>query len=144
MADDKKADDKKKDDNRIKILVVDDEKMLLKAFSQLMLIKRDKYKAGFFTKPKEAIEEVKSHPDRYHVILTDINMPDMDGIQFVETIRSLPCTLPIVFMTGFNSPEIQERIKKLDKVVLLEKPFQLQNIMEEVIRPLVEKDRAAS
>jgi CheY-like chemotaxis protein len=125
------------DKDRIKILVLDDEKMILNAFHSLMMQKRDQYKAGFFIKPEDAIEEIKNHPDRYHIIMSDINMPGMDGIEFVQTIRKIPCDLPIVFMTGYNSPEVQERIKKLDKVTLLEKPFQLKKVLEQIVPQLL-------
>ena len=64
-------------------------------------------------------------------------MPDMDGIQFVEAVRDVRADLPIVFMTGLSSPEMREKVLKFEKVVFLEKPFQLESILSETIPNLL-------
>ena len=123
--------------NKIKILVVDDEELILKAFSRLMLNSRDKYDPEFFLSPEKALKAVSSNPDRYQVILTDIRMPHMNGIQFAKEVKILCPDLPVVFMTGFSSPQLKEKAVELKKVIYLEKPFPLISVLDETIPNLL-------
>lgn len=125
---------------KIRLLVLDDEEMMLKAFNRLMVTAQDRYEPEFFSKPEKALEAVKNNPGRYHVVLTDIRMPDMSGMEFVRAVRDCQPDLPIVFMTGFFSQEVKEQALSLKKVVFLEKPFQLLEVLNETIPQLLQKE----
>lgn len=137
---DDKKEQQKTEDNRVRILVVDDEEVILKAFSRLMLSKKNQYKPSFYSQPREALNAIKADPKRYHIVITDIRMPDMDGLTFVESIRQIQDDLPIILMTGLPSPELEEKVKKFKKIVLLYKPFQLLSILEKTIPSLLAAD----
>ena len=122
---------------KIKLLVLDDEEALLRAFAQLMESERHRYDAEFFTDSNQALEAVTSDPGRYQVILTDIRMPHLDGLKFLETVKSVLPDLPVVIMTGYSSPETKKRVLVFKKVVFLEKPFQLSALLNETIPKLL-------
>src|SRR5689334_1277718 len=89
----------------IKVLVVDDEEDIL-ALTKLML---DLFEAEVITSPTaaEGLEQVQvQRPD---IIISDISMPEMDGYQFIHSVRSLPPDkgghTPALALTAFDSPQ---------------------------------------
>ncbi len=61
----------------------------------------------------EAVELFSKNPDRYHLILMDIQMPEMDGFEAARCIRALPfekaCRVPIVSMSSNAMPDDEEK-----------------------------------
>lgn len=78
---------------KYKILFVDDDKALIKMLSQYFLIKGYEIRAAL--SGLEAIEKVKEKPD---IILLDINMPGMDGVEVCKKIRD-KISSPIIFLS---------------------------------------------
>ena len=62
-----------------------------------------------------------------HVLLLDLNMPDMDGFKFIKTIRDHKffSTLPIVVMTGLSVQEILDRGGLPEDIPVLHKPIDM-------------------
>jgi len=77
----------------------------------------------------------------YNLVLTDINMPIMDGIELTRHIRSHPDpkiqNLPVVILTGSNLSEAAERIKEVSVTECLFKPFSQIDFIEMIRRNLV-------
>lgn len=80
-----------------KILVVDDEPSVLDTVAALL--DSFGYCVTACDHPGSAL--VKLQLDRFDVVLTDINMPGMSGIRFLETIRSFNVEIPVILMTGY-------------------------------------------
>jgi CheY-like chemotaxis protein len=116
---------------KIRIAVVDDEKMLLHVFSSLM--RQFHYHADFFSSPVKAIEAIIGTPGRYQLVISDVRMPEMDGFTFATKIRETLPEMPIMFMTGDVTDELQAQAKQLGRVELLEKPFPLEATLKEAI-----------
>jgi CheY-like chemotaxis protein len=116
---------------KIRIAVIDDEKMLLHVFSSLM--RQFHYHADFFSSPLKAIDAIITDPAKYNLIITDIRMPEMDGITFAKKVRFILPDMPIMLMTGDVTPELREQALKLGKVEFLEKPFPLEQTLKEVV-----------
>lgn len=73
----------------------------------------------------ELLEGIAEHGP-FDVIVTDISMPWMTGLQVMHSVRTagLPC--PVVVMTGLRDPKIREQVATLGtRAVLLTKPFSL-------------------
>lgn len=62
-----------------------------------------------------------------HVLLTDLNMPDMDGFKFLKTLREhkIFAALPIIVMTGLSSAQIELKGGLPKEVQLLQKPIDM-------------------
>ena len=105
-----------------KILIVEDE-VLLSAWLKMQLEDEGYLVCGNFTTGEEAIEFVKeTKPD---VILMDINLVGkIDGITAAERIKE-KLKIPIIFMTGYEEPEIYERAQKTKPVAYLTKPVEI-------------------
>lgn len=115
----------------IRIAVIDDEKMLLNVFSSLM--RQFRYAADFFSNPLKALEAILADPGRYSLVISDIRMPEMDGISFAQKIRYVLPSMPIIFMTGEVTDEARAAALALGNVEFLEKPFPLEATLRDVI-----------
>ncbi len=64
----------------------------------------------------------------YDLIITDINMPSLDGIGMIERIR-LHSEVPIIAVTGF-ADQYRGKIRRYSRVTLLKKPFEAQALFD--------------
>ncbi len=115
----------------IRIAIVDDDHMLLGVFSSLM--KRSNYHAHFFTDATKALEKISEVKGHYNLVISDIRMPGMDGIEFANRIRVIEPDLPIILMTGDVTQEARNAASHISRVVFLEKPFPLESTLNEFI-----------
>jgi DNA-binding response OmpR family regulator len=81
-----------------KIFLVDDEPDIALAFS--LGLQSNGYLVDIFTNPMEALSNFKA--DVYKLVLLDIKMPEMDGIELAEKIREIDKKIKICFMTAFD------------------------------------------
>ncbi|MCH7549722.1 MAG: sigma-54-dependent Fis family transcriptional regulator, partial [Candidatus Krumholzibacteriota bacterium] len=82
-----------------RILVVDDEKSMCQFLS--IMLRKEGYEITAVDSGKKAIEEI--HRSRFDVVLTDIKMSGMDGIEVLMEIKKVDPTLPVVIMTAYAS-----------------------------------------
>lgn len=94
----------------MKILVVDDEPNICSAFRRL-LYRAEKYDFVCAHDGQEGIDKIRNEGP-IDLILTDINMPRMDGIQMVNILRQAGNNTPIIVMSG-GMGSLQEEAKKL-------------------------------
>ena len=96
----------------IKVMVVDDQtnmRAMIRRTRQDIGCKDIRDKAG----PAEALAEIRT--DRVHPIISDYNMPEMDGLQFLEAVRNDPVIGKTVFimLTGSADRDIVQRAAAL-------------------------------
>jgi excisionase family DNA binding protein len=124
-----------------KVLVVDDEvdfAELVREYLQLkggyqVEVASSGFDAGFAV--------ARFQPD---LILMDIMMPDMDGFQVHELLKSDPATrhIPVIACTAYRDPEIEARIRKQTFDGFLEKPLKLDALLEAVKAALAIETRS--
>jgi two-component system, chemotaxis family, chemotaxis protein CheY len=117
----------------IKVMVVDDQT------SMRAMIRRALQDLGFKDvrdKPTapEALAAVKA--DRVHLIISDYNMPEMDGIQFLEAVRTDPVIGKTVFimLTGSADKEVVQKAAALGVNNYVVKPFAPAALKEKIER----------
>ncbi|HEX8484321.1 response regulator [Sphingomonas sp.] len=108
--------------SQIKVMVVDDQasmRAMIRRSLQDLGFKDVRDKAG----APEALAAVKS--DRVHLIISDYNMPDMDGLQFLEAVRKDEVIGKTVFimLTGSSDREVVQKAAALGVNNYLVKPF---------------------
>lgn len=102
------------------ILIVDDEKTNIDILNEIL---KEDYRLLVAKSGQDAIRRAQmSKPD---LILMDIIMPDMNGFQVLSALKGNPLTvnIPIIFITGLNSVEDEERGFLLGAVDYIVKPF---------------------
>jgi len=84
-----------------KILVVDDEQSMTQFLS--IVLRKEGYSVTTVNNGRDALEKVKS--DGFDVVITDIKMPGMDGIQLLHGIKKHDPALPVIIMTAYASQQ---------------------------------------
>jgi CheY-like chemotaxis protein len=131
----------------VKILVVDDERDMALLLEQCFRpqIERAAYELLFAGDGEEALEELRRHPD-VDVILTDLNMPRMDGLSFLERLpRVCPAARAIVVSAYDDMSNIREAMNR-GAVDFLVKPIDFHDLevtIEKTSRHVAELRRNA-
>jgi len=102
-----------------RILVVDDEIAIVDILKSFLEEKEHKVFTAY--DGVEAVEVTKR--ERPHVILLDIYLPKMDGIQVLKAVREFDDTIGIIIMTGFREKDVAQEALKLGAFDYINKPF---------------------
>jgi DNA-binding NtrC family response regulator len=84
-----------------KILIVDDEQSMAQFLA--IVLRKEGYEVATVSNGRDALERVKG--DAFDVVITDIKMPGMNGIQVLEGIKKIDPSLPVVIMTAYASQQ---------------------------------------
>lgn len=124
----------------VRVAVIDDDKALLSVFSAMM--RSTGYHTHLFSKPAHALHDIRAIKGHYHLVITDLHMPEMDGIAFAKEIRQSEPHLPIILMSGDHlSDQVREEADRVGNVTFLEKPFPVQATLRELIPRLLKDGR---
>jgi len=102
-----------------RILIVDDEVAIVDILKSFLQEKEHKVFTAY--DGVEAVEVTKR--ERPHVILLDIYLPKMDGIQVLKAVREFDDTIGIIIMTGFREKDVAQEALKLGAFDYINKPF---------------------
>lgn len=108
----------------ISVLLVEDDENILKT---LKVALKPLFTTIFTaSNGSEALEVYKeNHID---VIITDMNMPSVNGAELIETIRKIDLTLPVIVTTGYNG--FEDTYKSLFNIFVYRKPVDVRTIYE--------------
>jgi len=117
------------DKNNIRILVVDDEEDILQALKTHLEI--DGFYVDVANSALRALEKMEDQA--FHIVLTDINMPKMDGLELLEKIKALRGETIVIMITAYTSliKVLNSRIYGAADYLL--KPFRDLSEVDEVI-----------
>lgn len=125
----------------MKILVADDEAIIL--FSLKCALEAKGYEVITVSHGLAAMDIIlaaKDPFDRISLLITDINMPVMTGLELVERVRKLDSKIPIVAMSGDLDTETKTKLVRMGVAKIVKKPFNSSEILEEVQRVLKENE----
>lgn len=109
------------------ILVVDDEPSIRRFLGQILKLKG--LPAYTAADGAEALELYHAHRDEIALVLTDLNMPRLGGLELIRTIRGEPGSPAIAVMTGRLQPETARALAAENVAHILAKPFALEDLM---------------
>lgn len=121
-------------------LIVDDEKNIRLTLSEA--IKSLGMTSDTAVNGEEALDKVASQ--KYAMVLLDLKMPGMDGLEVLRRLRSTHPTLPVVMITAHGTVESAVEAMKLGAVDFLQKPFTPQEIRQIVGQALARKESKAT
>ncbi|HTM48153.1 MAG TPA: sigma-54 dependent transcriptional regulator [Bryobacteraceae bacterium] len=113
-----------------RILVVDDEEKLRRVIELHLL------SAGFEVDKARSAEEALKVVDRADMVITDLRLPSMDGLQLLSLIRRQNAHAPVVVMTAFGTVESAVEAMKSGATDFLLKPFSLDHLTAVVQKAL--------
>jgi two-component system cell cycle sensor histidine kinase/response regulator CckA len=112
------------------ILAVDDDGAVLS------LLGRALSQAGYHVMladgGRSAIEKFESCPERVHLLVTDVVMPDLTGPVVAERLTSQQPGLPVLFISGFHDADMVQRFVTAKGFTLLAKPFTIESLLRTV------------
>ena len=124
--------DNSSDIDPIKLMVVDDERDILR------IIKRDleaddiAFKVDVFHSSELALQELDNHPkDYYDLILTDIRMPKMNGFELYRRIKEKNPSMKIAFK--INKDEFNKDLPSIDLKDFIIKPISMSDLIVKLI-----------
>ena len=103
----------------MKIAIVDDEKDMRQSISQWLAL------SGFDTETFASAEDALKglSPDYPGIVVSDIKMPGMDGMQFLRKLKGVDSTLPVIMITGHGDVPMAVEAMRIGAYDFLEKPF---------------------
>jgi len=125
-----------------RILYLDDEEPLV--FLMKRMLEHLGHRIAAFTKSEEALAAFSATPDEFDLVLTDLSMPGMSGIEFAQSVLALrPGTL-VVIATGHIQDKDVEKARAAGVHEVIQKPNTLDEMSRTVNRLLGEAARAAT
>jgi len=117
---------------RGRILVVDDEPAVARVARDVLM--GVGYDVDVCEGGRAALE--RFGPDRYDIVLLDITMPDVDGVEILRRLREADPRARVLLMTGHASGTVRERLRDYPDVSILSKPFSNERLALAVRRSL--------
>jgi DNA-binding NtrC family response regulator len=117
-------------------MVVDDEADLLRMVE--MYLKAWIFEVDGFTDPVKALGHFQKNPSFFSLVLTDVRMPQMSGIELAQHILRIKPETKIVLMTAFqiDSLDLETNLPVVEYKDILKKPFRLAEICGQVKKQL--------
>jgi CheY-like chemotaxis protein len=108
------------------ILIADDDPDLLAGIKEYFTNKKNLYEVHTALNGKEAVKILKSSP--VDIVVTDLKMPEMDGIELLAFIKNDYPNIPTLIMSAFGTQKIKDKIEKIGTFPFLDKPFDLADL----------------
>jgi two-component system, chemotaxis family, chemotaxis protein CheY len=121
-----------------KILVVDDSKLMHKMYEVMLR----QYPLVYASDGRQALDRIREHPD-IDLVLLDINMPNMNGLEFLAELRSDAAhdDVSVIIISTEGREEDTERGMEAGATAYIKKPFRNEEILDVINR--LEKKGAA-
>lgn len=118
-----------------RVLVIDDEAIVRVSCERVL--KPVGFEVMVTSRGDEAIELLEKEP--YDVVLTDLKMPDMDGLEVLKIIKERWPDIQVIIITGYGTINTAVQAIKMGAYEYIEKPFTPQDILEVVEKAIKEK-----
>ncbi|MCK5350686.1 MAG: response regulator, partial [Desulfobacula sp.] len=116
------------------ILLVEDDLSILKLAEKIL--EGLNYTVLIAGTPKGAIKLAKDHTGEIHLLITDVIMPEMNGLELSEQLKSLYPDLKCMFMSGYTANAIAQHGVLDEGVHFLQKPFSRSDLAKKVRKVL--------
>ncbi|RLL49535.1 PAS domain-containing sensor histidine kinase [Mariprofundus sp. EBB-1] len=120
----------------INILLVDDDERVLESTKELLECMG--HEVTIACDGRAACRTFEEQSDLWDILITDIVMPNMDGVAASKKMRLLRPDLPVIYATGYDQSLVTEETRKMNNTILISKPFNPDDL-DRLISRLVNK-----
>ena len=117
-----------------RVLYVDDETSLVAVATRMLT--RLGYSVISFTDPAEALRAIRNHPTGFDIVITDLNMPGLSGLELLRETHRLRPELPLILSSGYITEDLLQQTAALGIRHVLFKPTTLAELSEMLDRAL--------
>lgn len=121
-----------------KILIIEDEAAIRRVLVKILSEENDTYQVEEAQDGTEGIEKIKN--DDFDLILCDIKMPKMDGVEVLEIVKKLKPEIPIVMISGHGDLDTAVNTMRLGAFDYISKPPDLNRLLNTVRNALDKKE----
>lgn len=112
------------------VLIVDDEKHFLMSLVDGLSKFAESFSTLTAANGRAATEVLRSTP--VDLVITDLNMPEMDGFGLLAHMSASHPGVPVVVMTAYSTPEIRDQLAEFGSVKILEKPIEFKELVDTI------------
>jgi len=112
------------------VLYLDDEEALVMLVKRML--ERLGYRVSGFTRGEDALAAVRADPGQFDLVVTDLNMPGISGLEVARELAQLRPDLPVVLASGFVTEELREKVIASGVRQLIYKPDTVEELCEAV------------
>mgnify|MGYP003351443915 CR=1 FL=1 len=120
-----------------RILYVDDEPLLVPVVERQLSLAG--YAVTGYTNPHDALEAFKREPDAFALVITDLSMPGMNGLELATELRRLRPDTAIILSSGYLRPGVAEQASAIGIRAVLNKADSVDELVPLVARVLAER-----
>lgn len=121
------------------ILFVDDELPVIKAFAPML--ERLGYRVDTAVSGEDALRMIARHPHRYDLLITDYNMPGINGEEVATQAMKFNPQLPVILCTGFSGPLNESTSRARGIAAYMVKPFRMSEFAAVIRQTLETKNK---
>lgn len=112
------------------ILLIDDEAIIRTAVAEFLLLSG--YSVLAAEDGQTGLEIFQQQQEQITVVLLDVTMPVMSGMEVLKHIRELSADVPIILLSGLHEPEVLAEMSALPSTTFMRKPFRLNQLVETI------------
>jgi len=112
------------------ILLVDDETNFLLSLADMLRANEDEFSVQTAGNGKDAADIIDN--ESIDLVVTDLNMPIMDGFELMAHISQVNSELPVIAMTAYGTPEMESRLRNMGAFQYIEKPIDFDSLLQKI------------
>ena len=120
-----------------KILIIEDEAAIRRVLSKILSEENDSYQVEDAEDGLQGLEKIKNND--YDLVLCDIKMPKMDGVELLEAVKKIKPEIPMVMISGHGDMETAIQTMRLGAFDYISKPPDLNRLLNTVRNALDKK-----
>lgn len=117
-----------------RILIADDDPRVLLILRTTLERMKNGYRIVAARDGTEALHKVAAQP--FDLVVTDVRMPGIDGIELVEAIRASKLNMAVIWITAYGCNKLQAECDRLDVYCCLDKPLRIGEIRQAALEAL--------
>ena len=112
--------------HRTLVMLVDDEIDIIGLFTEILTL--NGINVSPFTNSEEALREFEQNHSYYKLVISDVRMSPMSGIEFIKKLREIDANIKVILMTAFEMERSQ--LREIDTDEFFNKPIAMNNLVQ--------------
>ena len=112
--------------HRSLVMLVDDEIDIIGLFTEILTLNGISVRP--FTNAEEALREFEQNHPYYKLVISDVRMSPMSGIEFIKKLREIDANIKVILMTAFEMEGSQ--LREIDTDEFFNKPISMNNLLQ--------------